>query len=94
MSARFQVGDPVRTRATVAAGHTRLPRYLAGHVGRIARVHGGYPRADARARGESPPAQTLYCVVFDGREIWGDEIAGPLSIAADLWDDYLEAEES
>ena len=37
---RFQVGDPVRARNIHPAGHTRLPRYVRGHVGIVTHVHG------------------------------------------------------
>src|SRR6476659_4101040 len=32
---RFATGDEVRVRNAVTSGHTRVPRYLRGHVGRI-----------------------------------------------------------
>jgi nitrile hydratase len=50
VSARFGVGDCVRTRAASLEGHTRLPRYLERRRGRIESVHGEYPLADERAR--------------------------------------------
>ena len=90
-AARFRVGEVVRTRAASGDGHTRLPQYLAQRRGRIEAVHGPYPLADERARGiAGAPPQTLYSVVFTGAEIWGDSVAGALTIAADLWDAYLE----
>ena len=93
-AARFRVGDAVRTRAVSGDGHTRLPRYLARRRGRIETVHSPYPLADERARGVADaPKQALYSVVFSGAEVWGDEAAGPMTIAADLWDAYLEPDE-
>jgi nitrile hydratase len=90
---RFAVGDAVRTRAQSADGHTRLPRYLAQRRGRIEAVHGPFPLADDRARGDRcPRSETLYTVVFDGVDVWGERAAERLRISADLWDSYLDRE--
>jgi nitrile hydratase len=90
VTARFRVGDAVRTRATRAGGHTRLPGYLRGVRGTILSVHGLVPVADDRAEGRVAPPETLYTVLFDGRDVWGESKAAPRSITADLWDRYLE----
>ena len=95
MTQRFRPGDFVRTRAAKPEGHTRLPRYLAGHKGTIEAVHGVYPLPDERACGVSLATctkQALYTVVFDGGEVWGERSSERLSISADLWDSYLEPE--
>lgn len=95
MTPRFRAGDAVRTRAHNPEGHTRLPRYLCGRKGTIETVHGVYPLPDERARGVALATCTkevLYTVVFDGREVWRERSAEPLSISADLWDSYLEPE--
>jgi nitrile hydratase len=91
-SARFAVGDAVRTLEVRREGHTRLPRYLERRRGRIVAVHGDYPLADERALGLPSAPRALYGVLFDGAEVWGSDGAagGPLTIVADLWDDYLE----
>ncbi len=83
----------MRTLAVRTDGHTRLPQYLARRRGRIESVHGPFPLADESARGAANATKsTLYTVVFDGREVWGARANTPLSIAADLWDAYLELE--
>jgi nitrile hydratase len=92
MTMRFHVGDVVRTRATRAPGHTRLPGYLRGVRGTITSVHGLVPVADDRAVGRAAPPEALYTVLFDGRDVWGDAPETPRSVAADLWDRYLEAD--
>jgi nitrile hydratase subunit beta len=92
---RFRAGDGVRTRTANPEGHTRLPRYLCGRKGTVAAVHGVYPLPDERALGVSLASCTkevLYTVVFDGREVWRERSSEALSIAADLWDSYLEPE--
>ena len=38
--AKFRIGDRVRARNLRPPGHTRLPRYVRGHVGTIERIHG------------------------------------------------------
>jgi nitrile hydratase subunit beta len=90
VSARFAVGDAVRTGAPRADGHTRLPRYLGGRRGTIEAVHGPFALPDENARG-ARVRETLYTVVFDGTEVFGAEAERPLSIAADLFESYLEA---
>jgi nitrile hydratase len=57
-------------------------------------VHGEYPLADERALGLASAPRTLYGVLFDGAEVWGSDAQSPLTIAADLWEDYLEADNS
>ncbi len=69
--ARYQVGDWVRAKNMHPQTHTRLPRYVRGHLGRIVRVAGCnvFPDSNAVGRGEDP--HWLYTVRFDGRELWG-----------------------
>src|SRR5437588_4811158 len=64
-AALFSPGERVRARNMHPATHTRLPRYVRGHVGTIDRVHGChvFPDSAALGRGENP--QWLYTVVFD-----------------------------
>jgi nitrile hydratase subunit beta len=90
IAARFAVGQPVRARNIHPAGHTRLPRYARGHVGRIDRDHGVYvfPDTNAHFAGENP--QHVYSVRFAARELWGDQAAARDAVYIDLWDDYLE----
>lgn len=88
--ARFAPGDRVRARNMHPRGHTRLPRYVRGHVGTVEADHGGHvlPDTNAHGRGESP--ERLYTVVFDGAEIWGPDAEPGLSISVDAWESYLE----
>ncbi|MGH8988811.1 MAG: nitrile hydratase subunit beta, partial [Acidimicrobiales bacterium] len=44
---RFGVGDRVLARNIHPASHTRLPRYVRGHLGTIERVHGCHVFPDA-----------------------------------------------
>lgn len=89
-AARFAVGQRVRTRATPAAHHTRLPGYARGRTGTVERVHGAHVFADANAQGAGESPQWLYTVVFAGSELWADAVSG-LSVSVDAWEPYLEA---
>jgi nitrile hydratase len=85
---RFRIGEKVRARNLNPAGHTRLPRYVRGHVGVVERDHGAHvlPDANAHFLGERP--ERLYGVRFTAGELWG--AAGADSVHLDLWDSYLE----
>jgi nitrile hydratase beta subunit len=89
-TARFQVGQTVRTRNIHPLGHTRLPRYARGRSGVIDRVHGVFvfPDTNALFQGENP--QHLYSVKFSARELWGEAAAAQDHIYIDLWESYLE----
>ncbi len=88
---RFALGEEVRTRAADVTHHTRLPRYARGKTGVIERVHGAHVFADAHARGLGEEPHWLYTVVFDGRELWGDNATPNLRVSIDAWEPYLEA---
>ncbi len=80
----------MRARNIHPAGHTRLPRYVRGHVGTVARVHGChvFPDASAHDLGEDP--QWLYVVVFDGAELWGADAEPGTAVSVDAFEPYLE----
>ena len=89
--ARFQIGERVRARNIHPLGHTRLPRYVRGHVGTIERIHGAHVFPDSAAAGQGEHPQWLYTVVFDSRELWGDDADPTVSISVDAFEPYLEA---
>jgi nitrile hydratase beta subunit len=88
--AYFVPGDRVCARTINPSTHTRLPRYVRGHVGVIERVLGChvYPDSNARGAGENP--QWLYTVTFGGRELWGESGDPGLKVSVDAWEPYLE----
>jgi nitrile hydratase len=88
--ARFSPGDEVRARNIHPEGHTRLPRYVRGHMGKIARVHGCHVFPDAHAHGLGERPQWVYSVRFAARELWGEEAAPRDCVHVDLWEPYLE----
>jgi nitrile hydratase beta subunit len=88
--ARFKAGDRVRMKNMHPEGHTRLPRYVRGHVGTIECVRGChvFPDAVVAGRGEEP--DWLYTVVFDGRELWGENGDPTLKVSVEAWEPYLD----
>jgi nitrile hydratase len=88
--ARFKIGDRVRARNIHPATHTRLPRYVRGHVGTVELIHGShaFPDSVATEAGDSP--QWLYTVVFDGRELWGPGADATVKVSVDAFEPYLE----
>lgn len=95
-AARFAVGDTVRAANRHPAGHTRLPRYVRGHIGTITLVHGCHVFADRHAvprpdGGWDESPTWLYTVEFDGAELWGQDAEPGLRVSVDAWEPYLEA---
>ncbi|MCB1996038.1 MAG: nitrile hydratase subunit beta [Burkholderiaceae bacterium] len=90
MPAPFARGDRVRARNLHPPGHTRLPRYVRGHVGTVVDVHGAHLFADAHAECRDE-AQWLFTVEFAATELWGPHGDPRDSISVDAWASYLEA---
>jgi len=88
--ARFAIGDRVRMKTINPPTHTRLPRYVRGHVGVIELLHGSHVFPDSNAVGKGEDPQWLYTVMFEGRELWGEESDSSVRISVDAWDSYLE----
>ena len=92
--AQFQVGQKVRARNMHPQGHTRLPRYVRGHVGTIVSVHGGHVFPDGHTLHATPPfnvpVEWLYTVVFDGPTLWGEGSDPTVEVTVDAWESYLE----
>ena len=88
--ARFAVGAHVRAKTINPPTHTRLPRYVRGHVGTIERVLGYHVFPDSNAHGAGEDPQWLYTVTFEGRELWGDDAATSVKVSIDAFEPYLE----
>ena len=83
--------DEVIVKNEHPPGHTRHPRYVRGHRGRVHIDHGVYPFPDAVAHGLEDKPQHCYAVRFTATELWGAR-ANPRDVVyLDLFDDYLEA---
>lgn len=95
-AAVFAQGDQVRARNVHPQGHSRLPRYVRGHVGTVVTVQGCHVFADAHAANpgaapwnESP--QWLYTVQFTGTELWGTSAEPGTHVSVEAWEPMLEA---
>lgn len=88
--ALFGAGDRVRARNIHPRTHTRLPRYVRGHVGVVEAVHGCHVYPDVAAHGPDEDPQWLYTVRFSGRELWGDDADATVSVSVDAFEPYLE----
>lgn len=88
--ALFQPGDRVRARNIHPKSHTRLPRYVRGHVGTVERVHGAHVFPDAVVRGEGESPQWLYTVRFEGRALWGEDAEPDTLVSVEAFELYLE----
>lgn len=93
-AARFAIGERVVARNMHPGGHTRLPRYVRGHAGTVALIHGAHVFADRHASKPLAPfdedPQWLYTVVFDAQELWGAQADALATISVDAWEPYLE----
>jgi nitrile hydratase len=88
--ARFAIGDQVRAINMHPKSHTRLPRYVRGHVGVIERIHGAHVFPDALVAGKGEEPQWLYTVRFDSRELWGPDADPTVKVSIDAFEPYLQ----
>lgn len=86
----FEVGQRVRTRTNNPDGHTRIPVYLRGRRGRIEAIPGRFLFSDAEAKGIRGVRELLYTVAFSATELWGADADPTQTLAADLYESYLE----
>jgi len=88
--ARFKPGDRVRAKNIHPASHTRLPRYVRGHVGVVERLHGSHVFPDTVVAGQGESPQWLYTVCFNSRELWGPEADPTVTVSIDAFEPYLD----
>lgn len=86
----FKPGDKVRARNINPLTHTRLPRYVRGHTGVVERINGCHVFPDTNAHGQGDHPQWLYTVVFDARDLWGDDADPTLKVSIEAFEPYLE----
>jgi nitrile hydratase len=86
---RFRAGERVRVRNPVTSGHTRVPRYLRRHVGRIERVACAWPNpGESAATGRYGEPELVYTVAFAAAELF--DPAADHTLTADLAESDLE----
>jgi len=88
--ARYQPGDRVRAKNIHPTTHTRLPRYVRGHVGTVERVHGAHVFPDSAAMGKGDDPQWLYTVRFEGRDLWGPDSDPTVKVSVEAFEPYLD----
>jgi nitrile hydratase beta subunit len=88
--ALFRPGDRVRARNLHPRTHTRLPRYVRGHIGVVERLHGAQVYPDTASLGDGENSQWLYTVCFNARELWGDDADPTVTVSVDAFEPYLD----
>jgi len=88
--ARFKVGDRVRAKNIHPTGHTRLPRYVRGRAGVVEAVRGCHVFPDSVTAGTGENPQWLYTVVFEGRDLWGENADPTLKVSVEAFEPYLD----
>ncbi len=86
---RFAVGDSVTVRNIHPTGHTRLPRYVRGKYGRIARIYGAQGFQDEPTIADNSP-QHVYSVMFEATELWGTDAEPNQILYIDMWECWME----
>ena len=90
-AARFAVGDRVRTKNIHPPTHTRLPRYVRGHVGVVERVHGCHVFPDiSRAWRGRGPAMALHRACSTAASCGAPDADPTLKVSVDAFEPYLE----
>jgi len=87
--AKYKVGDNITTKNIHPTHHTRLPRYLRGHVGEVVIVHGAHVFPDFAAHDQGDNPQWLYTVRFKATDLWGVDKNAKDHVHADLWEPYF-----
>jgi len=88
--ARFAIGARVRMKNIHPATHTRLPRYVRGHVGVVELIHGTHAFPDSAVLGKGDDPQWLYTVRFSAEELWGPDADPTVTVSIDAFEPYLE----
>ena len=86
----FKPGDTVRAKNINPPTHTRLPRYVRGHVGTIERINGSHVFPDSAAHGHGEDPKWLYTVVFSAAELWGAGADPTVKVSVDAFEPYLD----
>jgi len=93
LPARFAPGDQVRVRTAIPPGHVRTPWYCRGKTGVVERLCGAFANPEELAYGRPGlPAQPLYRVRFEARDLWPDYRENPADVVEiEIYQHWLEA---
>jgi nitrile hydratase len=80
----------VRAKNIHPKSHTRLPRYVRGHVGVVERIQGCHVFPDSVVAGKGEDPQWLYTVRFDAGELWGADADPTVKVSVEAFEPYLE----
>ena len=86
---KFAVGNKVVAKQNTSTGHTRLPGYVRGRIGKIHAHHGAHLFPDAVSKGIEE-AEHLYTVAFSARDLWPEANDRKDIVFLDLWESYLD----
>ena len=89
-AAAFAPDDAVRAKDLDPPGHTRLPRYVRGHVGVVELVQPGQVLPDTNAHFEGENPEHVYSVRFTSQELWG-AAAEKFAVTIDLYENGFMA---
>ncbi len=88
---RFAVGQTVRARSHAPhRGHHRLPRYVRGRTGTVARSYPAFTLPDSMAHGRGEDPAYVYAVAFTATELWGPDADPSQTCHIDLFEPYLQ----
>ena len=87
----FKVGDRVRARGDLVAGHMRMPAYIRGKTGVVVGASPVYPFPDAHAHGVPAADEPTYDVRFSTTELWPNAAVEAFVHVA-MFESYLERE--
>ena len=92
VEAQFRPGDRVRVIKAYPLGHIRTPFYIRGKTGTIERYCGAFPNPEELAQmRDGLPAQPLYRVKFNQKDVWPDYRGGPKDVLeVEIYQHWLE----
>jgi nitrile hydratase len=86
---RFADGQRVRVTNPVTPMHTRVPRYIRNHEGRVVRRSCAWPHpTESAATGRHGPMEHVYAVEFAASDVFGADADHVLVL--DIWERDLE----
>ena len=93
VAVRFASGQRVRVRTAIPPGHVRTPWYCRGKSGVIERLCGAFANPEELAYNRAGlPAQPLYRVRFEARDLWPDYRDNPADVVEiEIYQHWLES---
>ena len=85
----YTVGDRVKVRDDLVAGHVRLPAYLRGKRGEVVGCSPSYPFPDGHAHGVPSDPEPTFDVRFRAQDLW-PESADDAFVHAAIFRSYLQ----